>query len=90
MQLEIIENQWIDGRTAYREFIEAHPELGLKYNEQNYYCAAARWFPTLAQDNITRKARTGKTAPWICDRTRFEPALFRAITVSGVENEVTA
>lgn len=65
---------WAPAREAYRQFVEAHPELGLKYTETAYARFMRMKGPALVAAGVCRKA--GLRMPAIVDMRRFDEVAF--------------
>ena len=72
--LVVTVKNWIPAREGYRQFLAAHPELGLKFTEATFKAFSSRFGPALAEAGVLRKA--GLRSPAIVDVTRFDEVAF--------------
>ena len=72
---------WTDGREVFRQFLEAHPELGLRYSENTYLNFTRIHGPSLVDLDVMRKPSL--RSPYIADVTRFDAAAYERISKTG-------
>ena len=81
---------WAPARLAYKEFVEAHPELGLRYTEAAYARFMRLRGPALVAAGVARKA--GLRSPAIVDMRRFDAVAFDLLSQNalGADAELIA
>lgn len=73
---------WSPLRTVFEQFIDAHPELGLKFSENTFRNFSRIHGPALLEEDVVRKP-AGPRGPAIADITRFDAAAFDLISKGG-------
>lgn len=82
-QIQITETKWIPLREAFRQFLEGHPELGIKFSENVFRNFSRIYTPELMEVDAVRKPY--KTSPAIAHIERFDKAAFEVMTKREVE-----
>lgn len=88
--LAITVTNWAPARIAYEQFIEAHPELGLKYTETAYARFMRLHGPALVAAGVCRKA--GLRMPALADMRTFDSVAFELLSRNrlGADEELIA
>jgi hypothetical protein len=77
-------NNWHCARVVFAEFIEAHPELGLKYSPVTFRNFCCRHGRALMELGVMRKP-AGLRSPAIFDAERFDAIAFELVTLRSSE-----
>lgn len=83
-KLVITQVGWEPMRTLHREFVEAHPELGLQASEITYKNFCRLFAPRLVDMGVARRV-LGVRSPLIADASRFDQAAFDLVTMASEE-----
>lgn len=81
-RLVITTTNWLPLREAFNQFIEAHPELGLKASTNTFRNFSRIHGPSLLEQDVMRKP-LGLRSPAIVDGNRFDAAAFELISKRG-------
>jgi hypothetical protein len=71
-------NTWADAHEVLRQFLEAHPELGIRFSTAvaKHFCRI--YGPQLREAGVMRKSF--ERSPWIADAATFDAPAFEALT----------
>jgi hypothetical protein len=76
--LQVTVNHWVPARIVLQQFVEAHPELGLRYSENTYYNFTRRHALELQAKGVFRRAYS--RAPFTADVRRFDEAAYELVS----------
>lgn len=79
--LVVAPKNWAPLRLVFRQFIAAHPELGLRATQNTYNTFTRVHGPALVAMDVLRKA--GLRSPYIADVNRFDAAAFELVSRCG-------
>lgn len=77
---------WRPARDVFKAFLDAHPELGLKYSEATFRNFSRIHAPKLIDLDIIRKA--GLRQPAIADVERFDKPVFDLLSKAGYTQDI--
>lgn len=83
-KLVVTQTGWAPMRTLHREFIEAHPELGLRASDTTYKNFCRLFAQRLIDMGVARRTM-GVRSPLIADSARFDQATFDLVTLAAEE-----
>jgi hypothetical protein len=88
--LTVSVTHWAPARVAYKQFVQAHPELGLKYTETAYARFMRLRGPALVAAGVCRKA--GLRSPAVVDMRQFDRVAFDLLSRNplGADAELLA
>ncbi len=84
--LVVAPKHWKPLRAVFREFIEAHEELGLRFTENTYRNFSRIHGPALLKAGVLRKP--GLRQPYIADVRNFDSPAFDLISTGGYSQSI--
>ena len=76
--LQVTVNHWVPARLVLRQFVEAHPELGLIFSENTYHNFTRRHARKLMSMGVMRRAYS--RAPYTADTRKFDEAAYELVS----------
>jgi len=76
--LQVTVNHWVPARLVLRQFVDAHPELGLVFSENTYHNFTRRHARKLQAMGVMRRAYS--RAPYTADTRKFDEAAYELVS----------
>lgn len=83
--LQVKVKNWQPARAVFKEFIEAHPELGLTFSETAWKVFSRVHGPKLKEQDVLRKPNL--RAPSLANVETFDEAAFELLSKGGYKVE---